>query len=132
MRLAGFASLVAGASSLAVSQYVASQKRSERRRRLATALRAIDRLDAKTQARILGRELADRGIGSANARTISIALVSDAASSLSTAAAAIGAILERPSDGNWRGAALRQIALVLAAAAVTPTQPPDIRRAGSY
>src|ERR1039458_4775665 len=42
----GFASLVAGGCSLAVSQYIAAQTRAERRRQLATELRGVDRLDA--------------------------------------------------------------------------------------
>jgi VIT1/CCC1 family predicted Fe2+/Mn2+ transporter len=77
VRLAGFASLVAGACSLAVSQYIAAQTRAERRRQLATELRGVDRLDAKARIQILERELVERGIGAANARTIGAALVDD-------------------------------------------------------
>ena len=83
VRLAGFASLVAGACSLAVSQYIAAQTRSERRHRLATELREIDHLDGNARARILQRELVDRGIGRANARTIGTALVAEGARSSS-------------------------------------------------
>lgn len=175
VRLAGFASLVAGACSLAVGQYVAAQTRAERRGRLARELRAIDRLDEKARARILEREFVERGIGSVNAKTIGAALVADAARSsnvlgllryglnprdrsspirtaaltlLTSAAGAlvpivpwfftsgttaialslgsagiavaiIGALLSRNSDGNWLRGALRQLGLVLLAAALT-------------
>jgi len=81
VRLAGLASLVAGACSLAVSQYIAGQTRAERRHRLAMELRGVDRLDAKARAQILERELVERGIGTANARTIGAALVDDVARS---------------------------------------------------
>lgn len=175
VRLAGFASLVAGACSLAVGQYIAAQTRAERRGRLAAELRAVDRLDEKARASILERELVERGIGSVNAKTIGAALVADAARSsnvlgllryglnprdrsspIRTAASTlltsaggalvpilpwfftsgtaaivlslgsagiavmiIGAVLGRNSDGNWLRGALRQLGLVLVAAAVT-------------
>jgi VIT1/CCC1 family predicted Fe2+/Mn2+ transporter len=175
VRLAGLASLVAGACSLAVSQYIAGQSRAERRHRLARELREVDRLDEKARVRILERELVDRGIASANANTIGTALVADAArssnilgllryglnprdrssplrSALSTlltscagalvpilpwfftsgtlaislslasasiAAAIIGGLLGRTTDGNWLRAALRQVALVVLAAGIT-------------
>jgi VIT1/CCC1 family predicted Fe2+/Mn2+ transporter len=175
VRLAGFASLVAGACSLAVSQYIAGQTRAERRARLATELRDVDRLDAKARARILQRELVDRGIGSVNANTIGAALVADVArsssvlgllryglnprdrssplrsaittlltsaagalvpilpwfftsgataialslASASIAAAIIGGVIGRITDGRWLRAGLRQLGLVVLAAGVT-------------
>jgi VIT1/CCC1 family predicted Fe2+/Mn2+ transporter len=175
VRIAGLASLVAGACSLAAGQYIAGQTQAERRHRLAVELRDVDRLDAKARAGILQRELVDRGIGRASARTIGTALVADVArssrvlgllryglnprdrssplrsavsclltsaagaavpivpwffssglqaialslGSATTAAAIMGGLIGRTTDGRWLRAAARQAGLVLLVAGFT-------------
>jgi VIT1/CCC1 family predicted Fe2+/Mn2+ transporter len=81
VRIAGFAGLVAGACSLAVSQYIAEQTLAERRHRIAMELRSVDQLDAGKRGEILQQELLERGIGPTSAHTIGDALVSDASKS---------------------------------------------------
>jgi VIT1/CCC1 family predicted Fe2+/Mn2+ transporter len=77
VRIAGLAGLVAGAASLAVSQYIAGQTLLERRRRVAAELRPVDRLGEREQASTLERELIGRGIGPASSHVIGGALVAD-------------------------------------------------------
>ncbi len=175
VRVAGFASLVAGACSLAVSQYIADQTLVERRQRIAKELRTVDKLDAGKRGDILQRELVERGIGVRSAHTIGTALVRDASKSsailgllrygfnsrdrgspirsagttlvasaggalipivpwfflsgtnailaslgiASVASVIIGGVLGVQSSGRWFGSALRQLALVVCAAALT-------------
>ncbi len=164
VRVAGFASLVAGACTLA-----------ERRQRIAKELRTVDKLDAGKRGDILQRELVERGIGIRSAHTIGSALVRDASKSsailgllrygfnsrdrgspirsagttlvasatgalipivpwfflsgtgailaslgiASVASVIIGGVLGVQSSGRWFGSALRQLALVVCAAALT-------------
>jgi VIT1/CCC1 family predicted Fe2+/Mn2+ transporter len=77
VRIAGLASLVAGAASLAVSQYIAGQTLLEYRGRLAKELQPVDRLDEREQAAALERELIERGIGRASSHVIGDALEAD-------------------------------------------------------
>jgi VIT1/CCC1 family predicted Fe2+/Mn2+ transporter len=79
VRIAGLASLVAGAASIAVSQYIAGQTSLERRHRDAKELRPVDQLGEGEQASAFEGELIDRGIGRASAHVIGNALVADAA-----------------------------------------------------
>lgn len=175
VRIAGFASLVAGACSLGVSQYIAGQTLVERRHRVAKELRHVDQLDERARETILEEELMEHGVGRSSARVIGDALVADASKSsailglirygfnardrssplrsaiatfiasaagalvpivpwfflsgrpaiifslilASVAAVIIGGILGAQSSGNWHSGALRQLGLVLCAAAVT-------------
>ena len=79
VRIAGLASLVAGAASLAVSQYIAGQTLLERRRRDANELRPVDLLGKGEKASTLERALIERGIGPASSQVIGGALVADTA-----------------------------------------------------
>ena len=79
VRIAGLASLVAGAASLAVSQYIAGQTLVERGYRVAKELRAVDRLGKRDQASTLEQELIERGIGPASSHVIGDTLVTDPA-----------------------------------------------------
>jgi VIT1/CCC1 family predicted Fe2+/Mn2+ transporter len=79
VRIAGLASLVAGAASLAVSQFIAGQTLLERRRRDAEELRPVDRLDQREKASTLEDALVERGIGRASSHVAGGALVSDTA-----------------------------------------------------
>jgi VIT1/CCC1 family predicted Fe2+/Mn2+ transporter len=175
VRVAGLASLIAGACSLTVSQYIAEQTLGERRGRVARELRQIDLLDAPARSAILQEELVLRGIAISSARAIGTALVADASKSSaalgllrygfnarergsplrsafatllasaagalvpilpwyfvsgraaivaslsfsSVAAVIIGALIGRRSSGDWLPSAVRQLSLVLLAAAVT-------------
>jgi VIT1/CCC1 family predicted Fe2+/Mn2+ transporter len=77
VRIAGLASLVAGAASLAVSQYIAGQTLLERWHRVANELKPVDELGEREQATTLERELIERGIGRASSHVIGHALVGD-------------------------------------------------------
>ncbi|HVA39002.1 MAG TPA: VIT1/CCC1 transporter family protein [Candidatus Dormibacteraeota bacterium] len=79
VRIAGVAGLIAGACSLAASQYIAARTRSERRRSIVHELHGFDRLDRTARERVVERELIERGIGRASARAIGSALVTDVA-----------------------------------------------------
>jgi VIT1/CCC1 family predicted Fe2+/Mn2+ transporter len=79
VRIAGLASLVAGAASIAVSQYIAGQTSLEQRHRDARELRPVDQLDEREQAAAFEHELIERGIGRASSHTIGAALAADAA-----------------------------------------------------
>jgi VIT1/CCC1 family predicted Fe2+/Mn2+ transporter len=83
VRVAGFASLVAGACSLAVSQYIAGQTLAERQQRVALELKNVDALDADARGDLLEQELIGRGIGLGSAHIIGDALVADASKSSS-------------------------------------------------
>jgi VIT1/CCC1 family predicted Fe2+/Mn2+ transporter len=77
VRIAGLASLVAGAASIAVSQYIAGQTSRERRHRDAKELGPVDQLDEREQASAFERELIERGIGGTSSHIIGDALVAD-------------------------------------------------------
>jgi VIT1/CCC1 family predicted Fe2+/Mn2+ transporter len=88
VRIAGLASLVAGAASIAVSQYIAGQTSRERRHRDARELGPVDQLDDREQATAFEQELIERGIGRASSQIIGNALVADT----SKASAVLGMI----------------------------------------
>jgi VIT1/CCC1 family predicted Fe2+/Mn2+ transporter len=112
VRVAGFASLVAGACSLAVSQYIADQTLAERRHRIAMELRKVDKLDAAKRDVIFQEELVERGIGAKNARTIGDALVADESKS-----SAILGLLRYGFNSRERGSPVRSASATLVASA---------------
>jgi VIT1/CCC1 family predicted Fe2+/Mn2+ transporter len=75
VRIAGLASLVAGACSLAASQYIASQTQAERRDRVPDERPSVEALDAHARPPMARKEVIDRATGSTSGTVVTEAPV---------------------------------------------------------